>query len=125
MLVRDSLAANRGELARARIVERAIRSVAAFGLSLVTLDVREHASAHHAAVGVLVDRLGEQGWRYEDLPREHRIAAALAELASRRPLASTPPPLVGDDLRTYDAFVAIRDALDRTARTCARPTSSR
>ena len=112
LLVRDSLAANRGELAAHGAVDRAIRSVATFGLSLVTLDVREHASAHHSAVGVLVDRLGEQGWRYEDLPRDHRLRLLSAELASRRPLASTPPPLVGDDLRTYNAFVAIRDALD-------------
>jgi phosphoenolpyruvate carboxylase len=112
LLVRDSLATHRGELAAHGVVERAIRSVAAFGLSLVTLDVREHASAHHSAVGVLVDRLGEQGWRYEDLPRDHRLRLLSAELASRRPLASTPPPLEGDDLRTYNAFVAIRDALD-------------
>ena len=112
MLVRASLAANRGELAAAGVVDRSIRSVAAFGLSLVTLDVREHALAHHAAVGVLVDRLGEQGWRYEDLPREHRLRLLSSELASRRPLASTPPPLEGDDLRTYNAFVAIREALD-------------
>jgi len=112
LLVRDSLATHRGELAARGVVDRAIRSVAAFGLSLVTLDVREHASAHHSAVGVLVDRLGEQGWRYEDLPREHRVRLLSAELASRRPLAPTPPPLEGDDLRTYDAFVAIREALD-------------
>ncbi len=112
LIVRDSLATHRGELAAHGVVERAIRSVAAFGLSLVTLDVREHASAHHSAVGVLVDRLGEQGWRYDDLPREHRLRLLSAELASRRPLAPTPPPLEGDDLRTYNAFVAIRDALD-------------
>ncbi len=113
MLVRASLAAHRGELAAYGVVDRAIRSVAAFGLSLVTLDVREHAAAHHSAVGALVDRLGEQGWRYEDLPREHRTRLLSAELASRRPLASTPPPLEGDDLRTYSAFVAVREALDR------------
>jgi len=112
MLVRDSLATHRGELAAQGVVDQAIRSIAAFGLSLVTLDVREHALAHHAAVGVLVDRLGEQGWRYEDLPREHRLRLLSAELLSRRPLASTPPPLEGDDLRTYNAFVAIREALD-------------
>ncbi len=112
MLVRDSLATHRGELAAHGVVERAIRTVATFGLSLVTLDVREHASAHHSALGVLVDRLGEQGWRYEDLPREHRMRLLSAELASRRPLAPTPPPLEGDDLRTYRAFVAIREALD-------------
>jgi phosphoenolpyruvate carboxylase len=113
VLVRDSLVTHRGELVARGMVERAIRTVAAFGLSLVTLDVREHADAHHAAVGVLVDRLGEQGWRYEDLPREHRLRLLSAELASRRPLAPTPPPLEGDDMRTYHAFVAIREALDR------------
>jgi phosphoenolpyruvate carboxylase len=112
MLVRDSLATHHGELAAQGVVDQAIRSISAFGLSLVTLDVREHALAHHAAVGVLVDRLGEQGWRYEDLPREHRLRLLSAELMSRRPLASTPPPLEGDDLRTYNAFVAIREALD-------------
>ena len=112
MLVRDSLATHRGELAAHGMVERAIRTIAAFGLSLVTLDVREHSDAHHSAVGVLVDRLGEQGWRYEDLPREHRLRLLSAELTSRRPLAPTPPPLVGDDLRTYNAFVAIREALE-------------
>ncbi|MFN8157125.1 MAG: phosphoenolpyruvate carboxylase [Candidatus Nanopelagicales bacterium] len=113
LLVRDSLASHRGELAAHGMVERAIRTVAAFGLSLVTLDVREHASAHHSAVGVLVDRLGEQGWRYEDLPRDHRRALLSRELASRRPLAPTPPPLEGDDLRTYNAFVAIRESLEQ------------
>ena len=112
MLVRDSLASHRGELAAHGVVERAIRTVAAFGLSLVTLDVREHAEMHHAALGVLVDRLGEQGWRYADLPREHRQRLLSTELTSRRPLASTPPPLTGDNLRTFNAFVAIREALD-------------
>jgi phosphoenolpyruvate carboxylase len=113
VLVRDSLLAHHGELAARGVVDRAIRTVAAFGLSLVTLDVREHSAAHHAALAVLVDRLGEQGWRYEDLPREHRTRLLSAELASRRPLAPTPPPLEGDQLRTYRTFVAIREILDR------------
>ncbi len=113
MLIRSSLASHRGELTAQGVVDSAIRMIATFGLSLVTLDVREHASEHHSAIGALIDRLGEQGWRYEDLPREHRQALLSRELESRRPLAATPPPLEGDNLRTYRTFLAIREALDR------------
>jgi phosphoenolpyruvate carboxylase len=113
LLVRESLLANRGELAARGVVDRAIRTAAAAGLSLATLDVREHASAHHAAVGALIDRLGEQGWRYADLPPDRRTGVLSAELASRRPLAQTPPPLTGDERTTFDTFVAIRELVDR------------
>jgi phosphoenolpyruvate carboxylase len=115
-LVRESLLANRGELAAHGVVDRAIRTIAAFGLSLATLDVREHSDAHHVAVGILVDRLGEQGWRYQDLPPAHRLRLLTAELDSRRPLAPTPPPLTGEAATTYDTFVAIRDLQDRHGR---------
>ena len=113
LLIRSSLMVNRGELAAHGLVEAAIRNVAAFGLNLVTLDVREHAAAHHSAVAGLINRLGEQGWRYEDLPREHRFALLSRELGSRRPLSSTPPPLTGDQLRTYQTFEAIGTAIER------------
>ena len=113
MVIRTSLVSNRGELAAHGLVDSAIRNIAAFGLALVTLDVREHAAAHHAAVAVLINRLGEQGWRYEDLPRDHRFQLLSRELGSRRPLASNPPPLSGDDLRTYRTFEAISEAIDR------------
>jgi phosphoenolpyruvate carboxylase len=113
LLIRSSLLANRGELAAYGLVDRAIRNVSAFGLTLVTLDVREHSGAHHRAVAGLIDRLGEQGWRYEDLPRDHRFQLLSRELGSRRPLASSPPPLAGDDLRTYQTFEAIGTAIER------------
>ncbi len=112
-LLRDSLLAHRGELVAHGRLERAIRGIAAFGLQLAAMDVREHADAHHSAVGALVDRLGEQGWRYADLPREHRLSLLQKELTSRRPLAGNPHPLTGDDARTFAVFEAIATAQAR------------
>jgi phosphoenolpyruvate carboxylase len=117
-LVRDSLLAHRGSYIAHGHIERVIRSLSAFGLRLAAMDVREHADAHHAALGTLVDRLGEQGWRYLDLPREHRLALLTRELAGRRPLAGTPVPLVGDELKTFRVFTTIREAQDRFGHDC-------
>ena len=47
------------------------------------------------------------------MSREARRALLARELGSRRPLAPTPPPLESEATRTYDTFVAIREALDR------------
>ena len=111
-LVRGSLLLHRGELIARGRLEHAMRTLAAFGLHLATLDVREHADAHHAAVGQLYDRLGE-GTPYRELSRGARTALLAAELPSQRPLAPTPPPLDAAGSRTYETFAAIRRALDR------------
>ena len=55
-LMRDSLFAHRGELIATGLLERTIRSVAAFGLTHATLDIREHSDAHH---NVLKNFLGD------------------------------------------------------------------
>jgi len=112
LLVRSSLVTHGGDLAARGVLDRAIRVAAASGLSLATLDVREHAALHHAALAVLVNRTGEQSSRYEDLPRAHRMRLLAQELQARRPLAPTPPPLEGANRTTFETFVAIRDVLD-------------
>ena len=112
-LVRDSLLAHRGDfIARGRL-ELALRTLSAFGLHLATMDVREHADAHHRVLAQLFDRLEERAEPYEDLSREARGELLARELGSRRPLAPTPPALEADGTRTYRTFVGIREALDR------------
>jgi phosphoenolpyruvate carboxylase len=113
-LVRDSLLEHRGELIARGRVERAMRTLAAFGLHLATLDVREHADAHHHAVGQLVDRVraGDDP-PYADLSRPERLERLAEELASRRPLAFHPPPLDDAGARTLATFEALRAVQDR------------
>jgi phosphoenolpyruvate carboxylase len=113
VLVRDSLLANRGELIARGRVERIIRTIAAFGLHLATLDLREHADAHHHAIGQLLDRTGEHARPYAALAREERRALLAGELASRRPLAPSPPPLDAEGARTFDAFATLRASQER------------
>ncbi|MGI8595250.1 MAG: phosphoenolpyruvate carboxylase [Solirubrobacteraceae bacterium] len=112
-VVRDSLLAHRGELIARGRLERAMRTLAAFGFHHATLDVREHADAQHRALAQLFDRLGELDRPYEELNRHERRALLAAELQSRRPLAATPPPIDGDAARTFQVFNAIRRAHER------------
>ncbi len=112
MVMRDSLARNRGGLAAGGRVDRTIRVVAAFGLHLATLDVREHADAHHHVLAQLFDRLGELSWRYDDLPRASRLALLRKELDGLRPLSPTQVSLDEAGARTLSVFTTIREALD-------------
>ncbi|MFD4478534.1 MULTISPECIES: phosphoenolpyruvate carboxylase [unclassified Streptomyces] len=110
-LVQTSLRAHKGALFADGRMNRTIRTLAAFGLQLATMDVREHADAHHHALGQLFDRLGEESWRYVDMPREYRQKLLAKELRSRRPLGPQPAPLDADGEKTLGVFLTVKKAL--------------
>jgi phosphoenolpyruvate carboxylase len=105
-LVRDSLVAHRGALIAHGRLERAMRTLAAFGLHLATLDVREHADAHHHVLGQLIDG-------YAELSRTERQNVLSAELGGDRPLSFRPLPVDARGQRTFSTFEAIREAHER------------
>jgi phosphoenolpyruvate carboxylase len=112
-VVRESLLEHRGDLIARGRLESAIRTLAAFGLHLAKLDVREHAEAHHGALGQLFDRLEDSERPYRELSRDERRALLASELRSRRPLAVSPPPLDAPGARTFATFAAVRGAHER------------
>ena len=112
LLMRDSLLADRGELIARGSLDQVIRTISAFGLRLATMDIREHADAHHQAIGQLIDRLGIESWRYEDMPREYRAGLLAKELRSRRPLAKLPERIHRDGIEGFDAWGGAAPLLD-------------
>ena len=88
-----------------------IRELAAFGLHLATLDIREHAEAHHEVLAELYRRVGTTN--YATLDRAARTKLLIAELSSRRPLSTADTMLSAAARRTFDVFATIRAAQDR------------
>ena len=113
ILMRESLLAHKGELVATGWLERLVRTVSAFGLHHATLDIREHADAHHHALSQLVDHTGESSTPYKLLTREQRLVLLKHELGGRRPLATQPIRLDQRGMNTFDTFVTITDALAR------------
>jgi len=111
--VREALIASVNTSSAQGILDRTIALIAALGLNLATMDIREHAEQYHHAVGQLFDRIRVTSQPYGELSRPDRLAILKMELASLRPLAPTPPPLDEIGLRTYDAYAAAGRALDQ------------
>ncbi len=120
MQVRASLAAD-DSIAAIGVIDRALRVIAAIGLPLATLDLREHSDKYREAIGQLLGRL-PGAVDFVSLDADARRELLSAELLSRRPLAPTPPPLDSSALATYGAFVSAREAIERygprTVETC-------
>ena len=104
-LMRDSLFAHRGELIATGLLERTIRSIAAFGLTHATLDIREHSDAHHN----LLKQVMPAG--YLELSHSDKFPVLIKELGSSATIKTSGLDAAGQ--KTFDTFKAIDDLIDR------------
>ena len=102
MLMYNSLLANRGELIAHGLLERTIRTVAAFGLTHATMDVREHSGAHQKVIESLMPEKN-----YGALTSEEKCALLTVELNTPHRDTSS---LNETDAKTLRTFVAIKEA---------------
>jgi phosphoenolpyruvate carboxylase len=103
-LMRDSLFAHNGELIATGLLERTIRSIAAFGITHATLDIREHSDAHHSALTQII------GGTYATQNHDERFATLTALLQdSKNPSTAA---LSGNDAKTFNTFVAINELIE-------------
>ena len=103
-LMRDSLFAHNGELIATGLLERTIRSIAAFGITHATLDIREHSDAHHSALTQII------GGTYANQSHEERFVTLTALLNDSQGLSTT--SLKDNDAKTFNTFVAINELIE-------------
>jgi phosphoenolpyruvate carboxylase len=104
-LMRDSLFAHRGELIATGLLERIIRSIAAFGLTHATLDIREHSDAHHK----LLQQVMPAG--YPELSHSDKFPILIKALAATTAIKTD--SLDAAAQKTFDTFKAIDDLIGR------------
>ena len=104
-LMRDSLFAHRGELIATGLLERTIRSIAAFGLTHATLDIREHSDAHH---NVLKNFLGDG---YLEKSHDEKFDVLIGELANG--VKRSGSSLDATASKTLNTFIAIDELIER------------
>ncbi|MFP4634577.1 MAG: phosphoenolpyruvate carboxylase [Nitriliruptoraceae bacterium] len=111
-LLRDSLR----EAGAARIADGRVRDLQVqaevFGFHLVTLDLRQHAARHTAALAELFERYGDSD-DYAALAEEDRLALLTSELTGSRPLAPAVLDLSEATNETLGLFRTVRRAHQR------------
>ncbi len=103
----DSLMATGGNLIADGALRRVRQLAATIGFHLATLDIRQHAKHHHAALGELFESVGTV---YPD-DRAERVALLEGELATNRPFAPAGVPDLGGE--TLELFAMLRRQMDR------------
>jgi len=112
-LLHSSVREKQGGLLAAGAIDRLVRTASCTGLMLATMDVREHATKHHHAIGSLLDATGRLPHPYRELTRAQRFAELSAELLHPHTRISDTSALDADAASTLAVFETVGQALDR------------
>ena len=113
MIMDRSLRESKGDLIADGALGRVVRLVRSIGFQLATMDIREHAAAHRAALIELFDRVGTE---FEEADEAEKVTILVDELHNPRPLVGQTTVLTDETERTVKTFNAIRKAQDRYGR---------
>lgn len=117
-LVRESLRESQAQLA-AQAIDKLMRQVAAFGLHLAQLDLRQHSERHVAALTEITRALG-MAKDYEQMSENERTAWLTEELSTPRPLVAFDAAYSAETIETLNVFRVARRALDEISPRCLR-----
>lgn len=107
MLMYNSLLANRGELIAHGLLERTIRTIAAFGITHATMDVREHSGAHQRVIENLIPNSD-----YANLSSVAKCQLLSTHLTAANLNGSSLDELDQKTLRTFQAIKESQDSFD-------------
>ncbi|MCH7969519.1 MAG: phosphoenolpyruvate carboxylase [Chloroflexi bacterium] len=111
-LMLDSLEANQGTASANGEVRRLIQRISAFGMTLATMDIRQHADVTGAAVDELIDRVDNVAGGFGGLSVEDRSSRLVAELKSKRVLTSRAASFTPATTEVLDLVETVRQAQD-------------
>ncbi len=111
-LMLESLEANQGSESANGEVRRLIQRISAFGMTLATMDIRQHAEVTGGAVDELIDRVDDVPGGFGSLSVEDRSSRLVAELKSKRVLTSRAVSFTPATTEVLDLVETVRQAQD-------------
>ena len=105
-LMRDSLFEHKGELIATGLLERTIRTVAAFGITHATMDIREHSDAHHHVLNQISN---VDGYLAKSHNEKFEILTQFLKAGTSLDVAN----LDEAGKKSFSTFIAIEDLITR------------
>ena len=111
-LMLDSLEANQSSASANGEVRRVMQRISAFGMTLATMDIRQHAEVTGGAVNELIDRVDATEGGFGSLSMDERSARMVEELNSKRVLSSRGAIFSPATTEILDLVETVRQAQD-------------